>query len=189
MNETVFRLTADDLKAYHLAVRDRLTGMRPKQWWENSAVRWLALAAACTLVVMLAGFVIRQVFDRHMEFAEFMVGVFTGVAAMTAVLWVTYADQRRRMARPGGPTLDRHTLRLTNDGITVTTKHTDVRYAWAVIEDVTEARGLFILWIEPGAGVVVPHHVFETDGRRAEFLRAIEARRSAAGLPRGGSFG
>lgn len=189
MNETVFRLTAADLGAYQLAVRDRLNGMAPQLWWENAIVRWAALALACALVVFIAAGLIEWLLERPMEFAEFAVGVTVGIAGMAAVIWVTYQDQKRRLAKPDGPILDRQTLRLSNDGISVGSKHVEARYAWAVVEDVTEAHGLVILWIEPGAGVAVPAHAFNSDNERAEFLRAIEARRSASGLPRGGSFG
>ncbi len=188
MYEITYKMTTEDLAAYQHAVRDRIGGVAPQKWWEYLFVRWLALVAATAIVITLASLLIEHAAGRPMEFIDFFVGVLIGVAAMAAVLWVTFGDHIRRMARPDGPILDRHTLRLNNDGVTIATKHTDVRYAWAAFEEVADTRGLIILWIEPGAGVVIPGHAFETDATRSQFLLAIEAKRSASGLPRVGSF-
>jgi hypothetical protein len=188
MTELAYRLTAADLAAYQLAVRDRLLKQAPTRWWERDTVRALALLGLVILAAFAVNVLVAGLDERPMEPLEYLLGLFVGGALVLAVVWVTNLDQRRRIARPDGPILGSQTLRLTPDGVAAQSAHCDVLYRWAGVEAVTEARGLVILWIEPGAGMAVPGHAFASDATRTEFVREVEARRSAAGLPRSGTF-
>jgi len=54
---------------------------------------------------------------------------------------------------------------------------------WPAIEEISEARGLVILWIEPVAGIAIPSDVFATADARAAFICEAEALRAAASKP------
>lgn len=188
MTETAFRLSADDLMAYQYAVRDRLTKEMPKPWQHKDSIRALALMAITALVTGGLMGLFPAVFGRPLELMELLIGMLFGGGLVLGMIWLSFRDQSRRLTRTDGPVQGVQTLRLTNDGVTVSSDKVEARYVWAAIEHVSEARGLVILWIEPGVGIAVPGHAFASSAEREAFMREIEGRRAAAGLPRVGSF-
>lgn len=180
MSEVSFRLSQEGLTSYQFAVRDRLQGQTRHGFFNQPAVRWLlltVLAFALTLGVSVA---IDHFLDRAMELPELIFGVLLGLGVMFATTWLHYFDQRQGLARADGPILSPQTMRLSVDGIGVQSKACDVRYRWAAVDAITQARGLIVFWIEPGAGLVLPADAFATEAARADFIAEAEAFRSAA---------
>lgn len=188
MHEITYKLTRDELRAYHRAARDRMQRATPYRWWERPTVRWFALAAASFVFVLVVDRTISAAFGRPMEFLEFLLGVLLGVVAMSATLWVFYHDQVRRMTRQDGPILGEHTLRGTSEGLTISAAGVETRYAWPVIEEITEDRDLLLLWIEPGVAIAIPPSAFTSPAKRFEFRQRLEALKASSGLPRFGPF-
>jgi hypothetical protein len=183
MREVSYQLTPEGLAAYQYASRDRTLRVAPGGWWEQAAVRALVLIAATVICAWLADTAIAVLYERPMELPEFVLGTFVGCAVMLALVWVIALDQRRRLPRPDGHTLSPQTLRLTEQGIAVTSRSNDVLHYWPAIEEISQARGLVILWIEPGAGIAIPTDAFATADARAEFIREAEALRAAVSKP------
>jgi hypothetical protein len=121
---------------------------------------------------------IEHYLDRPTEMPEFLFGLFVGFSTMLATIWAHYLDQRRGLARPDGPILSPQTVRLTSDGLEITSKASDVRYRWSAIETISEARGLVLLWVEPGAAIAIPADAFASDAARAQFIAEAEALRA-----------
>jgi hypothetical protein len=180
MTEVSFQLSQAGLTAYQFAVRDRLQKRKREGFFEQPAVLWLILMF-CAFVTTFAGIqAIERYLDRPVEIAEFLLGLFVGFSAMLATVWAHYLDQRRGLARPDGPILSPQTVRLTPDGVEITSKASDVRYRWSAVQAITEARGLVLLWVEPGAAIAIPADAFAADGARAQFIAEAEAFRAKA---------
>ncbi len=180
MREVAFRLTQAGLTAYQYAVADRLKARKRQGLLQQPAVLWVALTGSMMLAMLAGTSAIERYLDRPVETPEFLLGLVLGFLAMLATVWAYYLDQRRGLAREDGPILSPQTMRLTADGIEVQSQTYDVRYRWPVVEAISEARGLVILWIEPGAGLAVPADAFESAAARAQFIAEAEAFRSAA---------
>jgi hypothetical protein len=179
MTEVAYQLSQAGLTAYQFAVRDRLQKRKREGFLEQPIVLWLILMVGAFAVTFVGVQAIERYLDRPIEMAEFFLGLFVGFATMLATVWAHYLDQRRGVARPEGPILSPQTLRLSADGVEIASKACDVRYRWAAIEAITEARGLVIFWVEPGAGVTVPADAFASDATRAQFIAKAEAFRLA----------
>lgn len=180
MTEVSFQLSQEGLTAYQFAVRDRLQKRKREGLFEQPAVLWLILMV-CTFAVTLAAMQgIELYLERKMELTEFLLGLFVGFSTMLATVWAHYMDQRRGVARPEGPILSPQVMRLSADGVEITSKACDVVYRWPAIEAITQARGLVIFWVEPGAGLAVPADAFASDAARAHFIAEADAFRSAA---------
>lgn len=180
MTEVTYQLSQDGLTAYQYAVRDRLQKRKRDGLLEQPFVLWLILVV-CAFAVTFAGIqAIERYLDRPMEIAEFFLGLFVGFCTMLATVWAHYLDQRRGVARPDGPILSQQTVRLTPDGLEIASKACDVRYRWPAIEAITEARGLVLLWAEPGAAIAIPADAFASNAARAQFIAEAEAFRTAA---------
>ena len=180
MTEIAFQLSKPGLTDYQFAVRDRLDNRRRDGFLEKPIVSWLILTF-CAFAVTLAGMqAIERYLDRPMEIPEFLLGLAVGFSAMLAMVWAHYLDQRRAVARPDGPILSPQTLRSSPAGVEITSNFCEVTYRWPSIEAITEARGLVILWVEPGAGLAIPADAFVTDAARAQFIAEAEGFRAAA---------
>ncbi|OYW52618.1 MAG: hypothetical protein B7Y80_16320 [Hyphomicrobium sp. 32-62-53] len=183
MAEVTYQLSQAGLTAYQFAVRDRLQKRKRDGFFEQPFVLWLILMVSAFAVTLAGVQAIERYLDRPIEMAEFFLGLFVGFSTMLATVWAHYLDQRRGVARPEGPILSPQVLRISADGVEIASKACDVRYRWPAIEAITEARGLIILWVEPGAGVTIPADAFASDAARAQFVAEAEAFRSAATAP------
>ena len=180
MTDVAFQLSQANLTAYQFAVRDRLQKRKREGFFEQPIVLWLILSAVAFAVTLAGMEAIELYLERPMEVTDFLLGLFLGCSVMLATVWAHYLDQRRGVARPEGPILSPQTLRLSADSVGVTSKACDVCYRWPAVEAITEARGLIILWVEPGAGLAIPADAFASDAARAHFIAEAEAFRSAA---------
>jgi hypothetical protein len=180
MTEVTYQLSQAGLTAYQYAVRDRLQKRKREGFLEQPFVLWLILVV-CAFAVTFAGIqAIERYLDRPMEIAEFFLGLFVGFCTMLATVWAHYLDQRRGVARPEGPILSLQVLRLSAEGVEIASKACDVRYRWPAIDAITEARGLVLLWVEPGAAIAIPADAFSSDAARVQFMAEADAFRSAA---------
>lgn len=189
MTEIDFKLEPADLASYQLASRDRLASQVSKSLWDDEIVRTLLviLVAAATMIAVEA--VARAALGRSLMVVDYALGALLGAVLMLGLVWLHYFDQRRRLTRPDGPVRGRSNLRLTREGVVITQRDVETRYGWRVFIDVTEARSLVLMWVEPGVAVAVPFRAFASDKARADFILEAKARMSEASLPRVGSFG
>jgi hypothetical protein len=189
MTAKTFKLSPEDLAAYQFAVRDRLSALPPRAWWESDGIRAAALLVLFVIAVMVIDRTLQTAFGRSMELPDFLIGAGAGAALVLGLVWMSYRDQRRRIVREEGVILGEHTLELTVAGVVSRQRHVEARYDWPVILEVTDQRGMVILWIEPGVGIAVPQHAFASDAERTQFVAEVEQRRTGSQLPRVGSFG
>ncbi len=180
MTEVAYQLTQAGLTAYQFAVRDRLQKRQRQGILEQPIVLWLLLTFLTFAVTLVGMQAIERYLDRPMEMTEFLLGLFVGFSTMLATMWAHYLDQRRGLARPDGPILSPQTVRLTPAGVEIASKACDVRYRWPAIEAITEARGLVLFWVEPGAAIAIPADAFASDAAHAQFIADAEGFRAGA---------
>jgi hypothetical protein len=186
--DVTFRLIQDDLANYRYVVRDHMAKVPDSGFWSKPWVRATA--------VLVATFVCLQVFDRLIvqftghpaSYVELAIGFVAGGAFVLCLLWVHHWDQTRKLVRLDGPTLSEHTVSVNTSGLTMSAPHMTAHYMWPAIQEVTKARGLVVLWLEPSVGLAVPERAFPNPEACQEFIAAIEARRTESVLPRAGSF-
>jgi hypothetical protein len=189
MTEIVFDVRQEDLTAYHYTVRDRLLKFTPKAWWETDAVRASALFGVAALTFAGLDAAAPSILGRSLEVVELLAGFVLGLLMAVALMWLSYWDQIRRAVRKDGPTLGEHTVRLNGEGLAVSIRDGEARYAWRAFQGVTRQRGLLTVWLEPGVGIMIPERAFAGEAERVQFTAEIEARLADAKLPRAGSFG
>ncbi len=189
MTELTFNLTPAELTAYQFAVRDRLLKDMPKAWWEREGVRAVALVVLTALSLVLADALIGRSLDREAEPIELAVGMVIGSELVIAAVWITYYDQRRRLVRPDGPTLGEQTLKVSGDGLDLALSNISVRYRWPAFQHVSRARGLLLMWIEPGSAIGLPERAFESVAALEAFEAEVRAHLVEAKLPKAGAFG
>jgi hypothetical protein len=186
--DVTFRLIQDDLSNYRYAVRDHLAKVADDRFWATPWVRWTALFVAAFVCLQVFDWLIVQFTGQPASYVELATGFLAGAFLVLGLLWMNHWDQTRKLVRPDGPTLSEHTISVNTSGLSVTAPHMTAHYTWSVIKELTNERGLVVLWLEPSVGLVIPERAFPNTEARQKFIAAIEARRTESELPRAGSF-
>jgi hypothetical protein len=178
MIEVTYRLEPEHLHLYRKLATDRTAGRG------GGAEDTWGLYLLCTLAVAAflasADLVYPGLTGQPFAFAEFFTGLLAGIAVFLALMWPRYSRLSRAAVRPDGPTLAQHRLSVTPDGLRATSRFVDGQYKWFAFEDVTIADGVIVLWIEPGAGVLVPRSAFASPAAETAFLEAVRGFMAAA---------
>ncbi len=186
--DVTFKLNEQDLSNYRYAVRDRMDKIAVGGIWHKPVVRWIALFVVTFGLLQVLDQLLPIVTQEPVSHLELTLGFVAGAAVVLGFMWLHYLDQSKKLVRADGPTLSEHTVTITPSGLSAAAPQMSAHYAWPVIQDVTDERGLVLLWLEPGLGLAIPHHAFTNSDVRAAFVAAIEARRTESELPRAGSF-
>ena len=186
--EVTFRLIPDDLTNYRYAVRDRLARIPGQGLWSQHWARAGVIFLSSLVLFLVLDSVVPRITGARLSMVELVIGFVIGIAVLLGMFWLNHFDQAKKLVRPDGPTLSEHTVSAGASGLSVSATHMSAHYAWGAIEDVTQERGLVVLWLEPSLGLVIPQRAFANPQERETFVAAIAARRSEAGLPRAGSF-
>ncbi|CAN1724702.1 putative YcxB family protein [Hyphomicrobium sp. 1Nfss2.1] len=171
MTEIKFRLEPAHLSAYGRLSSARLeaTGAHADGNWGV----WLVGTFGAATLIAAASLVFPAVTGNPFAMAEFTAGLVAGVAIFFAIAWWRYLRLSRRATRADGPTRAEHRLSLGEDGLRSSTCFAETLYRWSVFEDVTATEDVVVLWIEPGAGVLVPRNAFACPAAEAAFLEAV----------------
>ena len=168
-----YQLTSQDLSQYQFAVRNRLArGVR--KLGVLSHLGWaLALTIPVMAAVVLAAWALPRFSRHHFAFEELAIGFFTGVTFVFAATWLNYFRQRRLLVKPSGPTLSLHHLSLEEAGLRIATDKIETSSRWSLFDEITAYKNIFVLWIEPGQGIVVPKSAFADEAGVSAFLSAV----------------
>ena len=186
--DITFCLTPQDVGNYRAAVRDRLNAVPNvgilNQHWVRAAIV-IAISAALSIVI---GMLVPAVTGAPLAPLELLIGFAAGLVFTLGMLWINHLDQAKKLLRSDGPTLSEHSVSVAGSGLSVTAPHSTVHYAWPIIQDVSIARGLVLLWLEPSSALAVPERAFKSLETRDKFISDSEMRQAEAKLPRAGSF-
>ena len=61
-------------------------------------------------------------------------------------------------------------------GIQITGKHLQSSFDWTAFMDLTQSSDIMVLWIDKGAGTIIPHSAFADDIERQQFADFINER-------------
>ena len=180
MTEIAYRLEPRHLLDYQFAIRNRLSRNpkrgAPKAEW----LRALLFGLACGVIYFALLWLWPRMAGVDLGVAELVVGFILGAAAAVGSMWWHYAEQRRLMVKPDGPSLGEHVLSTSATGVSVIGQNFENRYAWPIFEDATRYSGILVLWIEPGMGLIIPRVAFDGEAAEAAFLEDIRGNIRAA---------
>jgi hypothetical protein len=167
----------------HLHLYQKLTNDRSAGRGRSGEDTWgLFLVSTLVVAAFLAGaeILFPGLTGEPFAMAEFVAGFVTGIAVILAVMWRRYYRVSRAALRTDGPTLSEHRLTVAADGLRTFSQLTEGYYRWPAFEEVTVEDGVIVLWIEPGAGVLVPRSAFDSSTTEAAFLQAVRGHIAAA---------
>lgn len=172
--EIKYQLNPQYMATYQAAIRPRLNALR-KGWLASGPVRAL-LFAALAFGLLLAGDALATIFTGGLlDGLSTMYGLVCGGALVLAAAWIDYGEMRGKMMKPDGLMYSSHTLRVTDDGLEFGNAKYEGRYRWVAFDEVTRLKDMFVLWIEPGMGFIVPQAAFASpDEAKAFFDNARE---------------
>ncbi len=188
MTQLVYRLEPRHLTDYQFAIRDRLSRSPARRAPKAEWVRGLLFGLACAVIYFGLVWLWPRVAGAELGIAELVLGLLLGMAVAVGAMWWHYAEQRRLMVKPGGPSLGEHALAIDGAGIVITGQNFECRYKWPIFEDASRYSDILILWIEPGAGIIVPRGALGGVAAEDAFLADAKARSAEAKLPRAGGF-
>jgi hypothetical protein len=177
-----YRLSAQDIAAYQFAVRDRLS-QRVRDLGILFHLGWALVLAIAAAVAFLASAALLPGFTKR-QFAneELFLGLGLGMIFFVAVNWLNYYIRRRVLVKPDGPTLSQHSMTIEQGGLHVITPFDDALHRWPLFESVSRYKGIIVLWIEPGMGIVVPRTAFADEAAAAAFVGAASRHIASAAV-------
>ena len=104
---------------------------------------------------------------------EMFAGFFLGLTALFAATWLNYFHQRRSLVKPSGPTYSRHHAIVDERGLGISTDKIETSSRWSLFDEITAYKNIFVLWTEPGQGIVVPKSAFADEAGVSAFLSAV----------------
>jgi hypothetical protein len=188
MTDLVFKFEPAHLKAYQKLASARAYGEKRGGSWEGEWVRFILCALGVAAGLAVADLSIPALTGRPLAYLELLLGFVAGIGIIVAAMWWRYARSWHRAFRNDGPTMSEHRINLTPDGVRSISLQTDTLYRWAAWDEVTVQGDVIVLWIEPGAGALIPRSAFADHAAENQFVEHIRARIAEAKLPRAGSF-
>lgn len=107
---------------------------------------------------------------------SFINGFMTAFFALGCVVVVATRRQVARFVRADGHVLGQRHVRLTHDAVEAWGRHDQARYSWNAFQDVTVAKDLVILWLEPGGALFIPRTAFAAPADEAAFVAIAQER-------------
>jgi hypothetical protein len=178
-----YRLSAQDIADYHFAVRDRLS-RKVRDLGVAFHMAWASVLGAAAAVAFVASAeLLPRLTQRHFANEEFLLGLGFGMVFFVAASWLNYFIRRRVLLKPDGPTYAPHSVKIEANGLHLITPFNDTLHRWELFDGVTRYKGVIVLWIEPGMGIVVPRRSFADDAAATAFVDDVS--RHIAAVPAG----
>jgi YcxB-like protein len=110
-------------------------------------------------------------FDISDTLAMAMLGAFVLFYSLGIIVCARYSRARDagNPARDGFLIGQRSTT-VTDEYVEVLSDRVKTRFEWRAFERVERLPRMIVLWLEPGAGVVIPRTAFQSDGEAAGFF-------------------
>jgi hypothetical protein len=182
MIEVSYRLQPDHLKTYRILASKRVAA-NSRNAGEGWGL-WLLYAFAAAVLLAAASLLLSILTGLPVVMPELLLGFVCGVAMSYILIWWHYAAHSRRAVgsavRSHGPTLIERRCSVGVDGLRSGSTLGEAIYRWAAFDGLTVQDGVIVLWMEPGAGVLLPRSAFAGPEAETAFLGAVEAHLAAA---------
>ena len=189
MTELVFKFQPAHLRTYQKLASERAYGEKRSRSWDVEWARFLICAIGVAAVLAALDLALPAVTGRPLAHLELLLGFVAGVGVMLVAMWWRYAKTWRRAFRDNGPTMAEHRVSLTPEGVRSVSAQTDTLYRWPAIDEVAVYEEVIVLWIEPGAGALIPRSAFADRAAETKLVEQVRARIAEGKLPRSGNFG
>ncbi len=171
-----YRLTPEHYQSYRLLSLRRLS--TTKGWKKQVTTLGVgALLGLALLVAVQSGYIS----DQSVQ-AAFAGALLAGLVMFLATF------MRSGLARS---TVGTHNALIgefklvayDNGGIQITGRHITSSYEWTAFLEVTLSRELLVLWIDRGAGVIIPSRAFADNDEKQAFIEYVKERMAANSQP------
>lgn len=105
--------------------------------------------------------------------AVFFFGAVWLTAGRTLRQRVQEALRKRVEQDPTSAAIGPHTLELTGEGLTETSRFQTVSHRWEAVREMTETPDLILIWVSGNGAYIVPKRSFATDAERTAFVATV----------------
>ena len=172
MTELTYRLEPNHLAAYRRLAWDHALYTRDGgadwAWW------FFGLPFTAALVLAVCDQAFPLVTGRPFAYTEFFAGFVLGYLTFYAISLLRYRRYVRLTTKPDGLTMGERRVQLTPDGLRSVSKLADGLYRWPCFIGLQVHDDIIVLWMEVGAGLVVPRSVFASPGQETDFINAVQ---------------
>jgi len=135
---------------------------------------WKRLLVVLLIGVLLGLSLLALENTGYVSDRDVMAGFIGGLLAVTVMFAATFVktvDAARSMVGVHNALVGEFSLTAYDGGgIQITGKHITSSYEWSAFVEMTNAADLLILWVDRGAGVIVPTSTFASDEERQTFV-------------------
>ena len=168
--DLTYALTPTLLTAYQRAAQSRLLRAASTSiGWRGEALN-VAVATLFAGVIWAALEALSRWTGSPADYASAFVGFLAGCAMVFAALWHRAFEVRRLLTQPTIPSLLFYRVVVDSEQLQFTHPRADTVLRWPFVQDITQKQDMFILWIEPGAGFIIPRSAFADDASVRAFL-------------------
>ena len=176
------------LDPQHLVIYRKLAWYHAMRSGEDAGAAWgryFLLSFIVAAVLAAADVSFPAITGRPFTYPEFLSGFAVGYLVLFASMSWQYRRYTRAVTKVDGPTTSEHRIRVTEEGLGSKTAFAEGIYRWPAFTEVTVSAGVIVLWMEPGAGLLVPRSAFADPAAETAFLGAVAKFMAAAGGRRG----
>lgn len=162
------------LADYHIAARERVLGRAGSPRWQWDVLRGIVTGLMAVAVFLATSWGMSTYLGQALHNPSLAVGLSYGIAFILLEQIVSAVIQRRRSPfKAHGPTFAPHTALFSDDLFQIKGPSFEHRYQWPVFEGVTQHKLVTVVWLEPGAGVVIPRSAFADAEVESAFIEKI----------------
>ena len=174
--DLTYTLTPALLTAYQRAAQSRLSGAASASMgWRGEAVN-VAVAAVFAASIWAALEGLSRWTGSPANYASAFAGFLTGCAMVFAALWHRSFEVRRLLTHPASASLLPYHVVVDSEQLRFFHPRADTTLRWPFVQGITQYKDMIILWIEPGAGFVIPRSAFADEAAARAFLDFARAR-------------
>jgi hypothetical protein len=154
---------------------------RSRKTSRGGAIRGLFKFAAFWLAATFVSLAYFKLTGPRPRYPLYVVDVLTPfVVFLLLFAFFVYRSRHRMVPSETGTTLGRHTYSLVEDGVHVSSRHTQVSIRWGGVQELLETNSHFFIMVDRGAGFIVPKRSFSDPLQAAAFGEFIRSHVPAA---------
>ena len=169
--ELTYRLTRDDYRQCLALTTRRVMG----QVKVPLGPLFLLLSLVVTLAVLMWA-TASHLFDERAVLPVAWFAYFWGLFSLRLCVWLARRQYRANWLADDSYSLGELHLTMDSDGIVDADAARTTRYSWRAFSEVSEHRGLILLWYDRAQCVVVPARALADDAARRDFVTLARQR-------------
>ena len=156
-----YQLTPANLESYRRLMMARLTARASRSaWWRSPVAGIVGIIGTIFLIAAFLLFALPRLTGLPFEPISALIGLWAGVILITATSAFRLRGFKAVMYRRDGGTLSPHQAVIDATQLRFSSANAQTVVRWPLLMDLTEAKGLIVLWTEPCQGFVIPRSAF-----------------------------